>query len=214
MKQLTFEEMNRIILERVPLEERLKAVYLPIIAMDCACYLSDDLLAVMGAAKLDCTKKLSRIIRDYVQMYRDDNKRVMHSNLYENLTQSTRAFYNSLSQNMLIHKVQYRQAMLDRGLSFDENVTQMVALAYIIRKLVRFVVELDREFSSKISCLLGSGINYTTEDNRCCIELEKALTQMLDALSVSQFDLENSNTEMAFKVFQNKLHTVKIWLHK
>ena len=214
MRQLTSEEMNKLILERVPLEERLKAVYLPIIAMDCACYLSEDLLTVMSETKLESTKKMSRLIRNYVQTYREENKRIMQSKLYENLTNSTKDFYKSLSQNMLIHKIQYRQAILSRGLDFSEGVTQMIATAYVVRKLVRFVLELDREFSNRISALLGNNIKYTTQDNQHCIGLDKVLSEMLDILDVSQFDLETSQTEMAFKVFKNKLHTVKIWLYK
>lgn len=46
-KKLSVEEMNKIVLEKIPLEERLRAVYLPIIAMDCACYLSEDLLTYL-----------------------------------------------------------------------------------------------------------------------------------------------------------------------
>lgn len=212
-RKMSPEEMNKLILERVPLEERLRAVYLPIIAMDCACYLADDLLSVMGKVQLDSTKKISRVLRSSVEGYRADNQRVMRSDLYKNLTNSTREFYNSLSQDMLVHQIQYQQALLDRKLYFTEGVTKMVALSYIVRKIVHFVLELDRNFSKRVSDLLGEGITYTTEDNHHCIEMEKALNQMLKVLDFGKFgldSLETHQTDMSFKVFKNKLYKVKV----
>lgn len=212
-RKMSTEEMNKLVLERVPLEERLRAVYLPIIAMDCACYLADDLLVVMGKAQLDSTKKISRTLRSSVEGYRSDNQRVMRSDLYKNLTNSTRGFYNSLSQDMLVHQIQYQQALLDRKLYFTEGVTKIVALSYIVRKIVRFVLELDRDFSKRISDLLGKEVTYTTEDNHHCVAMENALSQMLKVLdfeNVGLDSLETYQTDMSFKVFKNKLNNVKI----
>lgn len=210
-KKLSTEEMNKIILERVPLEDRLQAVYLPIVVMDCACYLIEDLLTTMGAAKLSATKPMSRRLRSCVEGYRADNKKVMHSTLYENLTTHTKKFYKSLSQNTLIHQIQYQQAMLSRHLEFSVEVSKMIALTHIIRKLVTFVIELDKEFTEKVSSLLGPKVHYSTADNAICVDVNKTLSQMLTVLGVEQFYLETSQTDMAFQVFKNKLHSLKIW---
>lgn len=213
-RKMTSEEMNKLILERVPLEERLQAVYLPIVTMDCACYLAEDLLSTMREARLPATKPMSRSLRNCIEEYRADNRNIMHSTLYTNLTKSTKEFYDSLSQNMLIHQVQYQQAMLARKLEFSVEASKMVALTHIVRKLVRFVLELDRNFSHRISELLGSNIHYRTEDNKHCLEMEKILSSILVALNVEMFDLETTQTDLAFKVFKNKLSSMKIWLYK
>lgn len=208
-RKLSVEEMNRIILEKIPLEERLRAVYIPIIVMDCACYLSEDLLTILRTLRLDDTKKTSRTIRSCVEGYRNDNYRVMRSDLYQDLSNSTKEFYNSLSRDIIIYQIQYQQAMLDKGLRFGIEVEKLIAVAYIVRELVRFVLELDRNFSKRMSDLLGKEINYTTEDNHYCLEMIKALNGLFDILKVPGH-LRTNQTDMAFRVFKNKVNSIKI----
>lgn len=208
-RKLSVEEMNKIVLEKIPLEERLRAVYLPIIAMDCACYLSEDLLIILRTLRLDNTKKTSRVIRSCVEGYRNDNYYVMHSDLYQDLSNSTKEFYNSLSRDMQIYQLQYRQAMLDRKLNLGLEVEQLVSVAYIVREIVQFVLELDRQFSKRMSDLLGKNINYTTEDNHYCLEMIKALNGLFSVLQVPG-DLRTEYTDRAFGVFKNRLHSVRI----
>lgn len=208
-RKLSVEEMNKIILEKIPLEERLRAVYIPIIAMDCACYLSEDLLTILRTLRLDNTKKTSRVIRECIEGYRKDNYYVMHSDLYRDLSNSTKQFYNSLSGDMTIYQLQYRQAMLDRKLSLSSEVEQLVSVAYIVRELVQFVLELDRQFSKRMSDLLGKNINYTTEDNHYCLDMVKALNGLFSVLKVPG-DLRTDQTDNAFRVFKNRLNSVEI----
>lgn len=208
-RKLSVEEMNKIILEKIPLEERLRAVYIPIIAMDCACYLSEDLLTILRTLRLDNTKKTSRVIRECIEGYRKDNYYVMHSDLYQDLSNSTKEFYNSLSWDMTIYQLQYRQAMLDRKLSLSSEVEQLVSVAYIVRELVQFVLELDRQFSKRMSDLLGKNINYTTEDNHYCLDMVKALNGLFSVLKVPG-DLRTDQTDNALRVFKNKLNSVEV----
>ena len=208
-RKLSVEEMNKIILEKIPLEERLRAVYIPIIVMDCACYLSEDLLTILRSLRLDDTKKTSRTIRSCVEGYRNDNYRVMRSDLYQDLSNSTKEFYNSLSRDIIIYQIQYQQAMPDKGLRFGIEVEKLIAVAYIVRELVRFVLELDRNFSKRMSDLLGKEINYTTEDNHYCLEIIKALNGLFDILKVPGY-LRTNQTDMAFRVFKNKVNSIKI----
>lgn len=208
-RKLSVEEMNRIVLEKIPLEERLRSVYLPIIAMDCACYLAEDLLTIMGTLRLENTKRVSRIIRSCVEGYRKDNYDVMRSDLYRNLENSTKKFYTSISRDMVIHQVQYRQALLDKGIHLEMDVAKMIAITYIIRGIVELVVELDRSFSKRISDLLGKDIHYTTEDNHHCTILKSTLTDLLHIMNVPD-SLKTSQTTMAFMVFKNRLNSIRI----
>lgn len=208
-RKLSVEEMNKIILEKIPLEERLRAVYLPIIVMDCACYLSEDLLTILRTLRLDDTKKTSRTIRSCVEGYRKDNHRIMCSDLYQDLSNSTKELYNSLSRDIIIWQVQYQQAMLDGGLRVGIEVGKLIAVAYIVRELVRFVLELDRNFSKRVSDLLGKEISYTTEDNHYCLEMIKALDGLFGILKVPGY-LRTNQTDMAFRVFKNKVNSIKL----
>ena len=168
--------------------------------MDCACYLTEDLLSVLRCLRMDVTKKPCRALNACVEGYRKDNCRVMRSDLYNNLTKYTKEFYVSLSKDMTIYRMQYQQALLDRRITTSVEVEQIVARTYVIRELVRFVLALDRKFSRRMSDLLGRDITYTTEDNHYCVEMINTLTQMLRALGIP-LDLETHQTDMAFKVF-------------
>lgn len=208
-RKLSVEEMNKIVLEKIPLEERLRAVYIPIITMDCACYLSEDVLKILRTLRLDNTKKVSRIIRTCVEGYRKDNYQVMRSDLYKDLSNLTREFYNSLTLDFTIYRIQYQQALLDRNCHLRIGCEELIALAYIVRELVCFVLELDREFSKRMSDLLGKNIHYTTEDNHYCLEMVKILNELFSILQVPN-DLRTEYTDRAFKVFKNRLHSVRI----
>lgn len=209
MKRLSVEEMNKILLEKIPLEERLRAVYLPIIAMDCACYLAEDLLAALRELRLENTKKVSRAIRGCIEGYRKDNLHAMRSDLYRSLSESTKDCYQWLSRDMTIYQLQYQQALLDRNLRFGLEAEKLVATAYVIRELVGLVLELDRSFSEGISDLLGKEINYVTEDNRYCLDMRKALNELFKVLNVPD-DLRTVQTDMALKVFRNRLNSISI----
>ena len=207
-KKLSVEEMNQIILEKIPLDERLRSVYVPIIAMDCACYLADDLLAVLKVQRKYDTRKNSRGIRACSEGYRKDNYVVMHSDLYRDLAKATKEFYDSLSKDFFIYKVQYRQALLNRKMHLDTlEEGDIMTYAYIIRDIVQYVIDLDRQFSKRISDLLGKDIRYTTEDNEYCKELVSEMNKLLVLLGVPN-DLSTSQTEMALSIFKNKLKTV------
>ena len=208
-RKLSVEEMNRIVLERIPLEERLRAVYLPIIVMDCACYLAEDLLEIMRTLRLEGTKRTSREIRSCVEGYRSDNYRVMRSDLYRDLEKFTKEFYESLSRDTIIYQIQYQQALLDKGLWLSIDMEKLVALSFIVREFLLFVLELDRNFSKRISDLLGKDIKYTTEDNRYCIRMIEAINGMLSLLGIPA-NLRTRQTDLAFKVFKNRLNSVKI----
>lgn len=209
-RKLSVEEMNKIVLEKIPLEERLRSVYFPIIAMDCVCYLVDDLLPILKEQRKYDTRKNSRGLRACSEGYRKDNYNVMGSDLYKNLIDTTRECYNSLDMSMYIYRLQYRQALLNRKMHLDtleeENI---MTYSYIIRDIARYVIELDREFSKRISDLLGKDIHYTTEDNGHCKNLIAEANKLLDLLDVPK-DLSTPNTILALNIFKNKLKGVKI----
>lgn len=208
-KKLSVEEMNKIVLEKIPLDERLRSVYLPIIAMDCACYLAEDLLVALKELSMSETKKTSRVIRSCIEGYRSDNRKAMQTTLYKDLSATTKEFYTSIAANMTIYWLQYKQAMLNMNLDISKAAQKTVALTYVTREIIRFVLDMDRMFSKRISELLGAGIKYTTEDNQYCLTLVEALGQVLKAVKVPD-DLRTQHTDNAFRIFKNQINAVKI----
>lgn len=177
--------------------------------MDCVCYLSEDLLNMFRSLKLDVTKKANREIKYNIEGYRSDNHIVMRSDLYKNLSAHTLEFYNSISWDMLLYRMQYQQAMLQRKINIGPDMEQIVAFIYVIRELVKFVIELDRHFSKEIADILGKEIHYTTEDNQYCLNMIKILNHLLSALCIPN-DLKTDQTDMSFKVFKNKVNSIQL----
>lgn len=208
-KKLSVEEMNKIILEKIPLDERLRSVYLPIIAMDCACYLAEDLLGMLKVLRLEPTKKLSRVIRSCVEGYRGDNRKAMNTSLYKDLSSFTKEFYSSMTLNMTLYCIQYQQLLLKMNLDFSREIQKTIAIAYVTREIVQFVIDMDRTFSKRISDTLGKGITYTTEDNHYCLELIKAINEFFQILGIPN-NLRTEQTDTAFRVFKNKVKSIKI----
>ena len=211
-KKASTEEMYNIIQEKIPLNERMRFVYLPIIAMDCACYVGEDLLGVLRELKLSSTKKVSRELRTCIEGYRRDNYNVMHSDLYGHLEAFTKDFYSSITQDLFILQLQYQQKLLDMKVELSPEKYKLTALSYMVHRMVQYVIELDRKFSARMSLLLGENIHYTTEDNRYCIRIVKAM-KMLPSLVGVPMDattMVSERIDMSFKVYMNKLNKVEI----
>ena len=211
-RKASIEEMNKIILEKVPLDERLRAVYIPLIAMDCACYVGEDLLQSLREIRLDGTKKISRELRECIEGYRKDNYYVMHSDLYKRLENFTKEFYSSIMKDLYILQLQFQQALLDEGVYISTDLSRLTALFCMVRKMIGYVIDLDRKFSKRMSDLLGAQINYTTEDNQYCVRILAATKSFQDTIgiSLSAAELASEKIEMAFRVYTNKLNQIDV----
>lgn len=210
-QELSVEMMNKILLEKVPLKMRMEAVYVPLVVMDCACYLADDLLILLAQARYDGTKKSSRAIREYVQNYRSDNRTVMHSDLYKNLSEFTKGFYNSVCKDITIWGLQYQQELLNRKIYLDTMRSKLVALCCVIQRLASYMLALDRHYSDEIQKLLGHGIIYTIQDNPNAMGIVRETDNLMSALGIvpTAFDKVSANINTAFKVFENKLKQIE-----
>ena len=179
MKRLSENEMFQIVLERVPLEERLKSVYVPIIAMGCALYLVEDLLSLLRTVKFDKTKKSSRIITEASKNYVRGNNTVMTKELQDILKEKVDTFYSGVSKDLTILGLQYAQALLDKGLQKSSSESMILNYAYTIKVVVSLITRMDREFSKRISDILGKDIVYMTEDDGNCIRLLEGIDKLI-----------------------------------
>lgn len=208
-KKLSVEEANKIILEKVPIEERLKSVYHPMIAMDCSIYILRECLAqirTMGSSK---TKKPYRELMECDKIYCNDNYHAMQPTLFKKFTEQTKELYKIWSNDFVIFRFQYSQALLSKNIEVSKQVAMIAALACVVKRINMYVVSLDRSFSNRISELLGKGITYQTSDNGYSIRLIKAVDALLEVLGVPY--IETTQTELAMKVLDVKLKGTNIW---
>lgn len=208
-KKLSIEEANKIILEKVPIEERLKSVYHPMIAMDCSLYILRECLAQIRNMGLSKTKKPYRELMECDKNYCNDNYRAMQPTLFKNFTEKTMELYKIWGTDFIIFRLQYSQALLNDNIEVNQQVAMIAALACVVKRINMYVVSLDRSFSNRISELLGKGITYQTSDNRYSLRIIKAVDDLLEVLGVPY--IETTHTELAMKVLDVKLKDTNIW---
>lgn len=208
-KKLSVEEANKIILEKVPMEERLKSVYYPMIAMDCSLYILRECLEQirnMGSSK---TKNTYRELMECAKNYCNDNYSAMQPALFKKFTEQTEELYKIWSTDFGIFRIQYSQALYNKNINVSSQIAMIATLACVVKRINIYVVNLDRSFSNRISELLGKGITYQTSDNGYSLRIIKAIDALLEVLGVPY--IETTNTELAMKVLDVKLKATKIW---
>lgn len=205
-RQMSVDEMNQLLLEKVPLKERMDAVYIPIITQDCACYLCEDIIRLLRELKMSCTRRVCRELVTCIKEYRDANRRAMspHQELFEDLQSKSKAVYEWIGQDMYIHVIQYTQELYHRGINLGTEVTKVISEAYVVRKILRYTMQLDRDFSKQISRHLPLDVKYQTDDNEYCVRMDKALTALFTEFKTPD-PLDSVNIQLSYQVFQNRL---------
>lgn len=209
-QELKVNSIANLIAERVPLEQRLRSVYIPITATDVAFYLWEDLERQLITAKVSVMRPMTRKMRFIISDYRKKISDVMQTPLYKSLSGKTRELYDSITMHNLVCRLQYQQALLDRGISITPTLRNIVATAYQIRDVMKYVIEVDREFTKMISDFLGPDVPYYTQDNQHSLDTIKCCEQLMGILGVPT-DLKSTQTELAMKVLKNKINELKLW---
>lgn len=205
-KQLSTERMNEVIRERVPYEERMKFTYLPIIVMDIACNIGDDVLNMMKAYKSESTKKYNRVLRQHIKEYRQENEMAMKSELFANISCFTNELYMALAKDLTIHQLQYQQALLSNGITMHPSMCNIVAYTSVIKRLLHYVMDCDRQYSKIVSERLRGAYTFRVQDCIHCLSIIRAINEMFKDMDIPE--LKSDNIDLAFKIFKNKLDRI------
>lgn len=209
-KKLSVEECNKIILEKVPLEDRLKSVYHPMIAMDCSLYILRDCLAQIRTLGYQKTKKVYRELLECDKLYSSDTYRAMQPKLYNEFTEKTKELYKLWSQDFFLFQLQYFQIIRNLGVEITKQEALVIALAYLAKRINQYVITLDRKFSELLSSYIGMGIVYQTSDNSYSLKIIEAVDRLLEVFNVPT-DITNAQVELSIKIFDTKLREVVVW---
>lgn len=210
MKRLTEEEANNLVLDKIPFEERMRSVYHPLFVIDCALYAIEDITTLLVEMQKSSTKKDCRKIKENVASYQRDNYRVMQSSLYNDIQERSKKFYEEIMLSLYIFQLQYQQQLLKRGICLTKDVEALIAKCFLARELLMFAQKLDKDFSNRMSELLGTTITYTTEENPYCGNIINALEGIIKTLG-SPLDLHSSELDTCIKVFSNKVKEIRVW---
>ena len=210
MEKLTEKEANRIVLEKIPFEERMKSVYYPLFTIDCASYVIEDIMTDIVSLGKSCTKPAYRVLKKNIQEYQKANMEVMKSDLYNSIRKYTREFYQEIYMSLFIFQMQYQQELLRRKIYLDKFIEALTAKCFLARELIRYSQSLDKQFSKRMSSPLGVNIVYVTEENTYCSYIISSLEDLIKALG-SPTALESPTMIDSLKAFGNKLNKLRVW---
>lgn len=205
--KLSPAEMAKIVADTTPINDRLRATYLPMVAQDCALRLCEDLVATFISRGRSTTKKCCRELKSASTEYNLAIAKAMGPQLYEYFKEQSKQQYEKIATDMVIYQLSFSQALLDKHVNAEPTMRQLVCKMYVIRRIIEYTLQLDRDFSKKLSDLLPLDIHYTTDDNECCVRIEKALKDLTILLGYPA-DLSSVNIELSYKVFNNRIMSI------
>ena len=112
--------------------------------------------------------------------------------------------------SLYIFQLQYQHQLLKRGIHLTKDIEALIAKCFLARELLMFAQKLDRDFSNRMSELLGTTITYTTEENPYCGNIINALEGIIKTLG-SPLDLHSSELDTCIKVFSNNVKEIRVW---
>lgn len=206
-RQLSPTEMAEIVANTIPINDRLRATYLPMVAQDCALRLCEDLVSTFIAEGRSTTKKCCRELKAASTEYNLAVAKAMGPKLYADFKEQSRQQYEKIITDMAIYQLSFSQALLDQHINAEPTMRQLICKMYVIRRIIAYTLKLDRDFSKQLSDLLPLEIHYTTDDNECCVRIEKALKDLTILLGYPA-DLSSVNIELSYKVFNNRIMSI------
>lgn len=210
------QEINQVMLEKVSLEDRLKAVYIPTILLDMCCILSEQLLGMLGAQKYSATRELSKGLKNAIDDYKDSNMKVMGVKLFYAVQRKSRNFFNSILRHIQIMNFSYNGELLHKndicvqGRGGGKMALQILSMCFVCRTILEYVIQYDRESANKIqNALEKDHIQYRVEDNVFCVAILNYIKDIIRAFD-GPVTLSNVHIEMSYEIFKKEVNLIDI----
>ena len=107
MKQLTQQEMNKILLEKVPLEDRLRFTYIPLYLTEVATIMVVDVLDKLAELRLIETKKICQSLRTLIRDVDKDRYQQMGKRLYDICHTKALEIKRALDYSLTVYRHSY-----------------------------------------------------------------------------------------------------------
>ena len=206
--KLTKEEFTRVMAAKVPLELRLKSVYIPIILMHPICDIVNVVLDKFAELKRGETKAVCRKTRECIKTYEDGNMHVMPWNLYIRLGEMGNEFLSNLGKYLEISQYTYLNRILNVELT-TRTVERAMCVCYVILDMLKYILQYERESSKEIQRLIGKEITYVTEDNPFVLELMKYIFEILGTYKAPK-SISDTNTQLSYRIFKAQVEKIDI----
>lgn len=212
MKQLTQQEMNKVLLERVPLEDRLRFTYIPLYLTEVATIMVVDVLDKLAELRFTETKKICQSLRMLIRNVDKDRYQQMGKSLYDICHTKASEIKRALDYSLTVYRNSYWTYL--RNLSspnFSPDETDILSRTFVATRILGYITEYDRWAISQIKEYVSNDFTYTASPDPYPISLRNHLIQLICAFKANPV-WETDNTELSYQVFKNKVTSIDIHL--
>ena len=188
------EEMSKILAEKIPLEDRLRSAYLSTILLDVVGVISKQLLEALKSMRSPATLQNSRNLRSAIQDYYDSNIKAMKPQLYFRIHQKSLRFFKKICRHLTIFEYSYSAAIM-KARGGGKCADMALSICYVMKVILRYIIEFDREMDASIQKKLGPFIQYRAEDNVFCVEILRQVNLIVELLGGAD-TVENEHTAL------------------
>lgn len=212
MKQLTQQEMNRILLERVPLEDRLRFTYIPLYLTEVATIMVVDVLDKLVELRFTETKKICQSLRMLIRNVDKDRYQQMGKSLYDICHTKALEIKGALDYNLTVYRNSYWTYLrnLDSP-KFSSDEVDILSRAFVVTRMLKYITEYDRWAISQIREYVSNDFTYIAFPDPYPISLHNDVIKLICAFEANPV-WETDNTELSYQVFKNKVTSIDIHL--
>ena len=161
-RKLSNTDINKVIMEKIPIKSRIDSVYLPIfaifIAEDAYKTLHDDLI-IIGNKE---TREFDRQISNTFRRYQASNMKAMGGELYCCVMRNSEKLFQSIRQTLSTMRRQFYREMQrqDMAICSDRLKTETVAECAMIDCIMGYVMTTDSFYAAQFQKLIGDKYRY------------------------------------------------------
>ena len=206
--QVSPERMNEILKKEIPLELRLKSVYIPIFTLNCAFITVSHILSLLRQLKSDDTKHSYRKLGGGGGVWRKNNLDEMGDKMYECVSTNSKNLYDRLNDDLSMFEIQYSMVLNKYNFTRIEN--KILSKCYMVYQMLGYVLVLDKKYCKQFNEILGGSIDYQIEEDELVLKLRELVSDIVWSLGgMKPDDVYNNNIGLSFQIFKNAIDNIK-----
>ena len=110
----------------------------------------------------------------------------------------------------MIYELSYNSAVMNiqqRGCGGNKSMA--LAICYVIKSILNYILEFDREMDASIRKKLGPSITYVTEDNVFCVKILKQIDLLIDFLNGPR-NIDSKHISLSYAIFKKEVNLIDI----
>ena len=212
-RKLSNTDMNKVIMEKIPIKSRVDSVYLPIFAINIAedAYktLHDDLI-IIGNKE---TREFDRQISNTFRRYHASNMKAMGGELYCCVMRNSESLFKTIRQTLSTMRIQCYREMQKQDLEIckDRLKTETIAECAMIDCIMEYVRTTDRFYAEQFQKLIGDRYRYEIKKD---VDIE-LISHCLKDIAMITGDvyldrIESKDIDTSKRIFATQMNSLNI----